>query len=154
MFYFLKRVGSNFGVIDDEDGAIDWLTKEELKGVFDANIEVRGISRDMTKLEPIKVSVPAYMCNWSFGINIFNNAKSFIVYEDGSFTLKTDRKSFKGHLANIQLGIYTMEFNFGVRVELTALCYETLLHGEHEAKLSALSTLATVTGDEKVAQVL
>lgn len=118
MYYFLKRVGNNYSVIDSDDGAIDWLSKNEIRGyVQDSGIDIQGVAKDMSELTPQIVPLEAEKCNWLDGENIFSAVKGFWVTCDGFFTLKAGKKQFKGAFRKVDEATARLEFNYGVHVE-------------------------------------
>lgn len=119
MYYFLKRVGSNYSIIDTDDGVIDWMSKEELEGyVVGSKIPIQGVAKDMSELKPQVVVLDAAKCNWADGENVFAVVKSFFVTMNGSFTMKAGKKKFKGVIHRVNDSLARLEFNYGVHVEI------------------------------------
>lgn len=130
MYYFLKRVGCNYGVVDSEDGAIDWLTKEELQRIVKDGVSIEGINEDCSEFVPQLVILNAKLCNWADGQNVFTNVKWFNLSRDGSFKMRAGNKTFKGTLINSGDKLGLLVFNYGVRVLMSIQEYVALLDAD------------------------
>ena len=142
MYYFLKRIGNNYSVIDSDDGAIDWLSKNELRGyVQDSGIEIQGVAKDMSELKPQIVPLAAEKCNWADGENVFATARGFWVTTDGFFTLKAGKKQFKGALRKVNETVARLEFNYGVHVEFAVSDFDALRSNKQELTVPIIKSV-------------
>lgn len=130
MYYFLKRVGVNFGVFDTDDGAIDWLSKEELESYVSDGVEIRGVSKDLSTFDGQTVVVCPNLCNWDDGENVFLNAKWWRTDKRGSFSLRVARKTIKGVLYSSRKIFGVVAFNYGVQVLVPMDYFMELYEGE------------------------
>lgn len=98
-----SRIGNNYGVIDLDDGQIDWLTKDEL---FDCakNVKIFGVDSLLHLLHPVTCELAWNKCNWSSGTNIFQDVRSVFkhvkgvksgVYFEELVIVTNSRKKFK-----------------------------------------------------------
>lgn len=143
MFYFLKRVGCNYGILDSDDGAVDWIPKEEFDGYVKDGVDIVGVDKKTGELTPQMVELPASKCNWDGSENIFTNVRSFAVTaKTNKFELKAvNRKTFKGKLVKADTFTGRLEFNNGVYITITALDYATLLSRNNDEVLRTLRNL-------------
>lgn len=70
-----QRVGTNYGVIDIDDGAIDWVTRDDV--IQYANkVPISGVDLKNKTIKPVKCYITSNKCNWNKdGSNIFYNMK-------------------------------------------------------------------------------
>lgn len=74
-----QRVGSNYGVIDLDDGVIDWITKEELIQ-YAKKYPIAGVDLVNKTIKPVICSIPCSKCNWNKDdSNIFTDVRAFNV---------------------------------------------------------------------------
>lgn len=127
MLVFLKQVGTNFGVIDTDDGVIDWVTKDQLLN-YAKQISIKGVaSNGLTKNV---VSVNPAVCNWDKGANVFKTIKYLTISKSGEFIITTmGGKRLKGYVSS---DMY-LNFSFNVRVPLHQINYNLLAQGDSNA---------------------
>ena len=136
MLYFICRVGSNYGVIDTDDGAIEWVSKDELIR-YAQQLEIKG----GRELKPTICEISSDKCKWSKGVNIFTSAKS-ISRSGDSFTLFTlAGKKYKGKVITTSSG-YAIRFNINVVVPISKLVYD-LFQGDTDTYESLMRILQT-----------
>lgn len=100
-----SRVASNYGVIDLDDGAIDWVSKEDLIK-YAKMVNIAGVDITSHVIKPVSCRLDANKCIWtSNNINIFVAAKSIFFnkdYNNGELTIITnDNKKFKGKVKTV-----------------------------------------------------
>lgn len=144
MFYFLKRVGCNYAILDSDDGVVDWIPKEELDSYIKDGISITGVDSKTGELKNQLVELSAVKCNWDGGENIFSNASSFsIAARTGKFELKASgSKKFKGKLIKVDDSDARLAFNMGVYVPISISVYDILQSRDHDATIQALKSLA------------
>lgn len=141
MLYFVTRVGNNYGVLDTDDGSIDWISKEQFCE-FAKLVHIEGFS----DMKPRVVVLPSSKCNWSSSKNIFKDVRSIIRYGSNEFILRTNSgKRFKGVLL-VRDNKYFLHFSYNVAVPISGVLYESLLSCS-EASISLLSMIRTKAGD-------
>lgn len=77
-----SRVGNNYGVIDLDDGQIDWLTKEDLISCA-KEVKINGVDLSSRLLKPVICELAWNKCNWSNGLNIFQDIRSVFKHVKG-----------------------------------------------------------------------
>lgn len=105
-----QRVGSNYGIIDLDDGVIDWVTKDDLIS-FANKCPITGVDLVNKVIKPLSCILDCTKCNWNKdGSNIFDNFSAVrINYKTKQGTLITKTgKSIKFKL----VGEYVYKFNF------------------------------------------
>lgn len=113
MLYFTCRVGTNYGVVDTDDGALDWITKEELLE-YAKLVHIEGVDT----MKPISCSIESGKCNWSKGSNIFENAKTITKVSSVDFVIVTEQgKKYKFKLVESVRGSF-MHFTCNVDVPI------------------------------------
>lgn len=100
-----SRVGNNYGVIDLDDGRIDWVSKEDLIK-FAKEVEIVGVDTVGKHIAPVNCRLNMDKCVWtSNNTNIFVAAKSIFFnkdYNNGELTVITnDNKKFKGKVKTV-----------------------------------------------------
>lgn len=100
-----SRVASNYGVIDLDDGAIDWVSKEDLIK-YAKMVNIAGVDITSHVIKPVSCRLNMNKCIWtSNNTNIFVAAKSIFFnkdYNNGKLTIITnDNKKFKGKVKTI-----------------------------------------------------
>lgn len=142
MYCLLRHVGNNYGILDTDDGAIDWMSEKELRGyVLDDKVAIQGVAPDMSKLVSQTVLLDASKCNWANGNNIFKTAKAFYVTLDGYFTLKADKKQFKGRVRRVDENTIRLEFNYGVHVVIYVKDFDILLSNKQDIVLPIIRSI-------------
>lgn len=140
MLVFCKRVGSNYGVIDTDDGALDWVSKEELLN-FAKQVKILGVESGLS-LHPKSVVLESRLCNWCKNGNIFKYAKSFRINPSHKFELRTvDGKVFKGAL-DLYFGNTALYFNNNVIVRIDANIGKGLCSSDNNIVKQAVNSLA------------
>lgn len=116
MLVLVKQVGANYGVLDTDDGALDWVSRTELLD-FSKQVNIVGIN-SLGKLEPTSATVTPDKCNWSKGQNIFKTIANLQVNRHFDFILSTEAgKKYKG---TIIIGS-TLYFKFNTNI-LVPIC--------------------------------
>lgn len=100
-----SRVANNYGVIDLDDGVIDWVSKEDLIK-FANEVEIAGVDTVGKHIAPVNCKLRMNKCVWtSNNTNIFIAAKSIFFnkdYNNGELTIITnDNKKFKGKVKTV-----------------------------------------------------
>lgn len=100
-----SHVASNYGVIDLDDGAIDWVSKEDLIK-YAKVINISGVDITSHTIKPVSCRLDANKCNWATNkTNIFTVINSVFFnknYNDGELVIITkDNKKFKGKVKTI-----------------------------------------------------
>lgn len=144
MYHFIKRVGDKYGVLDSNDGVIDWVSQDELRTYLAQGTEVKGASADMKELVPQVVMLHPNLCNWlpEHG-NIFSNAKKFMLYDNGRFVLKADGKQFKGFVRRLDAHTSMLQFNYNVRVPMRTANYDKMLTSTQDDIMELFKKIAT-----------
>lgn len=119
MFVLCAKVATNYGVVDTEDGAIDWCTKEQIQAYLAQGLVIKGISDCNGVPTPQTVDLPYTLCNWNNGANIFSTRSDFSVNIDGSFKLRAGKKVYKGKLRRKDNEL-VLKFSFNIRTVLSA----------------------------------
>lgn len=150
MLQFTKRVGSMFAIVDDDDGAIDWIPVEELCKYVDDGVEINGVvaanqaDAEVTPADidcyPQVVVLPSRLCNWAKGDNIFAVATSFTVDKKGKFVLRAAGKPYKGGLRIASEA--HLCFNNGVQVRIPMSDAEVLMSGSCKDPVEVIKRLA------------
>lgn len=141
MLHLVKRVGINYGVLDDDDGVIDWVSKGDLERyVVGQGIAISGVAVDMSKLEPQVVSLTPEKSNFAGGENVFVNAKTFTINRSGNFTIRACKRNIKGVLS-CDSEKAVMQFNCGVSVAVELADYEVFMFGKSADCVSLLNSL-------------
>lgn len=96
MFYIVTRVVDKYGVIDTDDGVIEYLTLDALKDAIAKGLTIEGWNNG----EPKKTvcTLPANLCNWAGGQNVFEVGNTFRMDKTGKFKFKAGKKEFKGQV--------------------------------------------------------
>lgn len=116
MLVLVKQVGANYGVLDTDDGALDWVSKTELLD-FSKQVNIVGVN-PAGKLEPTSATVTPDKCNWSKGKNIFKTVANLQMNRHFEFILTTEAgKKYKG---TIIIGS-TIYFKFNANI-LVPIC--------------------------------
>ena len=132
MLILVKRVGTNFGVLDTDDGALDWVSKSELLE-YAKKVKIDGVSDN--SIEPVSTSLSPSKCNWSNGNNIFKYAKKVIVTVSNTFIIVTEQnKRFKGVIDTDEK---CLNFNNNIKVVLSDKNMSLLL-GKDDESINAL----------------
>lgn len=102
-----SRVASNYGVIDLDDGAIDWVSKEDLIK-YAKVVPIAGVDVNSHTIQPVNCRLSMDKCNWSTNkANIYVAAKSVFFskdYEDGDLVIVTlDNKKFRAKVKTVCL---------------------------------------------------
>lgn len=102
-----SRVASNYGVIDLDDGAIDWVSKEDLIK-YAKVVPIAGVDVNSHTIQPVNCRLSMDKCNWTANkTNIYVAAKSVFFskdYEDGELVIITfDNKKFKAKVKTVHL---------------------------------------------------
>lgn len=100
-----SRVASNYGIIDLDDGAIDWVSKEDLIK-YAKMVNIAGVDVTSHVIKPVSCRLNMNKCIWtSNNTNIFVAAKSIFFnkdYNNGELTIITnDNKKFKGKVKTV-----------------------------------------------------
>lgn len=116
MLVLVKQVGTNYGVLDTDDGALDWVSKTDLLD-FSKQVKIVGVN-STGKLEPTSATITPDKCNWSKGQNIFKTVANLQMNRHFEFILTTEAgKKYKG---TIIIGS-TMYFKFNANI-LVPIC--------------------------------
>lgn len=116
MLVLVKQVGTNYGVLDTDDGALDWVSKTELLD-FSKQVNIVGVNTS-GKLEPTSATVTPDKCNWSKGQNIFETVANLQMNRHFEFILSTEAgKKYRG---TIIIGS-TLYFKFNANI-LVPIC--------------------------------
>jgi hypothetical protein len=126
MLYYISKVGNKAAVLDTDDGAIDWVSVDELKD-FAKKVKIIGVAEG----HPVRCTLDARKCNWSNGHNIFSSAKSFTCGDNVDFVLTTvDGKKYKGKVRhNPSNDSYEFLFSFNVYVLITKSIFDLIQNG-------------------------
>lgn len=103
MFHVIGSVGGKIGVLDTEDGVIEWLPKDEVIKAVKLGISISGYESG-DKFVRSRCTVTPDKCNWSPSGNIFSPGSKFQLevkkrdegVEAGNFKLKVGNKVLKG----------------------------------------------------------
>lgn len=116
MLVLVKQVGANYGVLDTDDGALDWVSKTELLD-FSKQVNIVGVNSS-GKLEPTSATITSDKCNWSKGQNIFKTIANLQMNRHFEFILSTEAgKKYRG---TIIIGS-TLYFKFNANI-LVPIC--------------------------------
>lgn len=116
MLVLVKQVGANYGVLDTDDGALDWVSKTELLD-FSKQVNIVGVNLP-DELEPTFATITPDKCNWSRGQNIFKTVANLQMNRHFEFILTTEAgKKYKGTIINSN----TMYFKFNANI-LVPIC--------------------------------
>lgn len=116
MLVLVKQVGANYGVLDTDDGALDWVSKTELLD-FSKQVNIVGVNPS-GKLEPTSATITPDKCNWSKGQNIFKTIANLQMNRHFEFILSTEAcKKYRG---TIIIGS-TLYFKFNANI-LVPIC--------------------------------
>lgn len=139
MLHLMRRVGRNYGVLDDDDGVVEWVTVEELRDlVTRQGLQIAGVTKDMSKLVSQTVKLPASKCNFAQGKNVFTDAIGCVVgRQSGKFSIRVGQRRYKGVLIPQDIG-WTMRFNNGVEVDISSVDYCFLAAGNVEISVKVL----------------
>ncbi len=116
MLSFVRKVGANFGIIDDVDGVLDWVGQDVVDEAISKGVYIRGIS-DVPVPKAMKATIPCNICNWNDGKNIFTSYTSAMA-SSKEFKITAGKKTYKGKYAVIGNGMVSMSFNFGVDTQV------------------------------------
>jgi hypothetical protein len=118
MLTVVSKVAGNIGVLDTDDGVIEWVSKEELFSYIDRGIAINNVNYSDKSVSP-KVAVLDYkLCNFMNGSNIFQNVKSFMK-NSSSFQLRlTNNKVLKGKYRVTKAGYIDLYFSVGVATQV------------------------------------
>lgn len=122
MLVLISKVGTNCGIIDTDDGVIDWVDTSEIKDILKTGIVIQGIDSQGTVFKPQSVGLNSALCNWDNGSNIFRTATLFSQYPNGTFKLHTRNKVYKGVIQN-----NVLYFSFNVAVAVDNLVYNCIM---------------------------
>lgn len=114
MFAVIKNVAGNYGVIDTEDGVIEWLSKADLQRYISSGVQIGGVSN--TGITPVRVTIPAQLCNWNNGENIFLTGSLFTESASGDFKFRSGKKTYKGKIIHRDSTSYGLLFSLNVVV--------------------------------------
>lgn len=139
MLHLMRRVGRNYGVLDDDDGVVEWVTGDELRDlVTRQGLQIAGVAKDMSKLTPQTVKLQPSKCNFAQGKNVFNDAIGCVVgRQSGKFSIRVGQRRYKGVLIPQDIG-WTMRFNNGVEVDISSVAYCFLAAGNVEISTKVL----------------
>ena len=56
MYILVNRVGDNFGVLDTNDGVIDWLSGEKIKHLAHRGIQIAGVNKNGFEPQSYKIA--------------------------------------------------------------------------------------------------
>lgn len=116
MLVLVKQVGTNYGVLDTDDGELDWVSKTDLLN-FSKQVNIVGVNQS-GKLEPTSATVTPDKCNWSKGQNIFETVANLQMNRHFEFILSTEAgKKYRG---TIIIGS-TLYFKFNANI-LVPIC--------------------------------
>ena len=116
MLVLVKQVGANYGVLDTDDGVLDWVSKAELLA-FSKQVDIVGVNPS-GKLEPTSTTITPDKCNWSKGQNIFKTIIELQVNGHSEFILTTEEgKKYKGTIIANHLTLY-FKFNTNILVPI------------------------------------
>ena len=116
MLVLVKQVGANYGVLDTDDGVLDWVSKTDLLD-FSKQVNIVGVNPS-GKLEPTSATVTPDKCNWSKGQNIFKTIANLQVSGHSEFILTTEAdKKYKGTI----IAGSTLYFKFNANI-LVPIC--------------------------------
>lgn len=150
MLQFTKRVGSMFAIVDDDDGAVDWIPIEDLCKYIDDGVNIKGVEAvnqsdaEVTPADifcnPQVVVLPSRLCNWAKGKNIFAEVTSFTIDKKGKFVLRAAGKPYKGGLRIASEA--HLCFNNGVQVRIPMSDAEILMSKGQSDLTSVIKRLA------------
>lgn len=124
MLYFISRVGNNYGVIDTDDGIIEWVSQEQLLD-YAKQVEIVG-AKDM---KPVPCTIESGKCNWSKGYNIFTSLKELTCANNKDFVIYTvEGKKYKGEVLSVQ-GEHMLHFTCHVFVPISEFVYRLFKGG-------------------------
>lgn len=128
MLYFTCRVANNYGVVDSDDGALEWVTKEELLE-FAKLVRINGVA----DMKPVSCCLDSGKCNWSKGENIFTSAKSITSMNGVDFVITTEQgKKYKGKVVKTKTGFF-MHFTCNVKVPISSRLATSIEVGDNSA---------------------
>ena len=121
MFYFVKQVGTNFGIYDSDDGTIEWITKQELLE-YSKKVAIAGVSDG----KPQSCTIESNKCNLDNGRNIFKTCKSISINNKGDFAIiTTSGRKYSGKLYMAVDNTYYMQLNCNIFVRV---CEDIIQH--------------------------
>lgn len=139
MFVCIQRVGSNFGIIDTNDGVIEWVNKQKLIA-YAKQVQIGGVTliNNGTDVQTqyMKTSLDPQLCNWADGNNIFrqhwvitkDQKDSRFTWRTIQFRVGTCKKAFKAAVSPVDAnGMITLHFSFNVLVTIPATLYQSLV---------------------------
>ena len=126
MYVLVSKVGCNYGILDTDDGALDWVTLETIQSVVSKGTVINGVSS--SGLTPQDCFINQSLCNWANGQNVFAIGRGLVISQKGAFKFLAGKKAFKGKVVNTEGGIYTLRFNFGVVTKVADSTLKGMLH--------------------------
>lgn len=126
MFCCVSRVASNYGVLDTDDGVIEWLDEATVRKYLQAGAVIRGftLERGYEKI-PAPV-IPWTLCNWSGGQNIFQNGRVTRRNAAGDAEITCGKKKFKCKLF-VSGATVNVFFSFNVQVAVPSNVFTGML---------------------------
>lgn len=142
MLQLVKRYGHNFGILDTDDFAFDWVSYDDLKGYVSQGVEIAGVSKDMKNINPQIATLTPEQCNFVHGKNVFAEARGFIISKkNGKFTINADRRRYKGVLSKGMNNRGLISFNCGVQVRIGLADYDVLMSDDYQKVMALLNSL-------------
>lgn len=125
MYQLVARVGSMFGIVDTDDGAVDWLTMDSILALIKKGVSIYGIEPRIAGNVPVVINpstcvLHAHKCNWWNGENVFKNAKSFMCSPSGKVQFRVGGKTYKGKIVDGANGKF-LQFSFNVAVPIVEI---------------------------------
>lgn len=117
MFYIVTRIVDKYGVIDTDDGVIEYLTLDGLKDAVAQGLTIEGWNNGSPK--KAVCTLPSNLCNWAGGQNVFEVGSSFRMDKSGKFKFKAGKKEFKGQAVIPENGGNAeLTFTIGVKTSI------------------------------------
>jgi hypothetical protein len=114
MLKVISQIGTNYGVIDTDDGIIEWTSADALKKYMQEGVVIDGVYP--TGIAPLPIELDWTLCNWCNNENIFKHMKMHTFYENGTFSIRCDnKKTFKGRWQPHGNDSIALKFNIGIR---------------------------------------
>lgn len=142
MLYLTKRVASNYCILDSEDGAVDWVSLDELRKFVSQGVVIEGVKLvgEDLELTPHSTLLPAKLCNWNGGENIFTTASQISFSRTWRMEIKAGKKKYKCDLVEVD-GSKCLEFTSGVLIVLDATTACSLEHAGSRDCLNIMKSL-------------
>lgn len=124
MYVLVSKVGCNYGILDTNDGALDWVDQSTVQAVLNRGISIAGVTP--SGIVPQDYNLQSTLCNWNNGQNIFQIGRGLVISKKGEFKFIAGKKTYKGKVISVNNGVYTLRFNFGVVTQVNASVLNTM----------------------------